>query len=115
MQKNSAVLTVPDNALQWDRGTYHVFVRLDERTYDPRVALPGAREGGRTELLDARVLLGASLAGSFSSSLGPLPALAAVPMTRRVLREVRPGEHVVTTGSHVLKNELFKSRIGSED
>jgi cobalt-zinc-cadmium efflux system membrane fusion protein len=28
---------------------------------------------------------------------------------------IRPGEEVVTTGSHVLKAELFKSRLGSDD
>ncbi len=40
--QNSAALTVPDSSLQFFDGTHRVFVRLDEKTYDPRIALLGA-------------------------------------------------------------------------
>jgi membrane fusion protein, heavy metal efflux system len=112
---SKGALTVPDNALQWDGKSHRVFVRVDDNTYDPRVALLGARASGRTELLDNRALQAASLVGGFASSNGPLPGLASLAVRRRMLREVRPGERVVTTGSHVLKSELLKNRIGGED
>jgi len=32
-----------------------------------------------------------------------------------ILSGVNPGEQVVTTGSHVLKTELFKDRLGKDD
>jgi cobalt-zinc-cadmium efflux system membrane fusion protein len=112
VRRMPAALTVPDGALQWDGGSYRVFVQLDASTYDPRVALVEARSAGRTALRDARVLLAASLAGGFAG--GPLPGLAGLPLSRRALREVRKGERVVTTGSHVLKSEMLKGRIGGE-
>jgi cobalt-zinc-cadmium efflux system membrane fusion protein len=112
--RNAAALTVPDAALQWDSGIHRVFVRLDERTFDPRIALLGTRADGRTELLDARVLQGASLAGSLPIA-GPLPLLVSMPLTLRVLRHVEKKDQVVTTGSHVLKCELHKDRISGED
>jgi cobalt-zinc-cadmium efflux system membrane fusion protein len=115
VSRNVAALTVPDSALQWDGTSHRVFVRINDKTYDPRVALVAAREAGRTKLLDTRMLLGASLAGSFATNLGPLPALAALPASSRLLQDVRAGEKVVTTGSHVLKSEMLKHRIGGED
>jgi cobalt-zinc-cadmium efflux system membrane fusion protein len=113
--RNAAALTVPDSALQWDGTGHRVFVRVNQRTFDPRVALVAARETGRTELLDARLLLGASLVGSLATNLGPLPAVAALPANARLFQAVRSGEEVVTTGSHVLKSEMLKHRIGGED
>jgi cobalt-zinc-cadmium efflux system membrane fusion protein len=113
--RNAAALTVPDSALQWDSGLHRVFVRLDERTFDPRIALLGTRAAGHTELLDARVLLGASLAGTAALPAGPLPFLASLPISRRMLLHVRPGDRVVTTGSHVLKCEMHKDRISGDD
>jgi cobalt-zinc-cadmium efflux system membrane fusion protein len=108
-------LTVPDSALQWDGTGNRVFVRIDDRTYEPRVALVKAREAGRTSLLDSRLLLGPALAGSFATNLGLLPGLATLPVNQRLFREVQSGEQVVTIGSHVLKSEMLKSRIGGED
>jgi hypothetical protein len=62
---------------------------------------------GRIELLDPRVLLAAGLAGS-PTSLGLVAA-------EGFLVPVASGEKVVTTGSHVLKSEMLKSRIGGDD
>jgi cobalt-zinc-cadmium efflux system membrane fusion protein len=113
--RSTAALTVPDNALQWDGTSQRVFVRINEKTYAPRVALVKAREAGRAELIDSRVLLGPALAGGFGTNLGPLPALAALPASRCLLLDVQAGDEVVTTGSHVLKSEMLKHRIGGED
>ena len=33
----------------------------------------------------------------------------------QVLEGVQPGDEVVTTGSHVLRSEMLKERIGGED
>jgi cobalt-zinc-cadmium efflux system membrane fusion protein len=115
VREDAAVLTVPDDALQWDGGFHRVFVRRDEDVYDPRIALVGGRSRGRTQLLDNRALQVAAAAGGFASPSGPLAAFVALPVNDRVLREVRPGEQVVTTGSHVLKSELLKARISGED
>jgi multidrug efflux pump subunit AcrA (membrane-fusion protein) len=115
VQRRGAALTVPDSALQWTDGTHRVFVRTNDTTYEPRIALLGIRAKGRTELLDTRPLWAASLAGSFSSSAGVLPALTSLSFTRRLLQEVKADEQVVTTGSHVLKSELLKNRISGED
>ena len=114
---SKGALTVPDNALQWDGRSHRVFIRLDDKTYDPRVALLGGRSSGQTELLDNRALLAASLVGGFAcAQRGPLPGSWLSPSARRrMLQRVRKGERVVTTGSHVLKSELLKNRIGGED
>jgi cobalt-zinc-cadmium efflux system membrane fusion protein len=112
---NNSALTVPASAIQWDGTSQRVFVQIDEKTYQPRVALVKAHQAGRTELLDSRVLLGPALAGSFATNLGLLPGLAALPASERAFQHVRAGEKVVTTGSHVLKSEMLKSRIGGED
>jgi cobalt-zinc-cadmium efflux system membrane fusion protein len=114
VRSEKAALTVPDDALQWDRGSYRVFVRVKDNVYDPRVALRGQRSGGQTQLLDARTLQAASLLGSFAGVQGPLPGFVALPVTRRVLREVRAGDRVVTTGSQTLQSELVKHRIGED-
>lgn len=108
VQSNGGV-TVPTGAIQWDGHGPRVFVRRDGRTFEPRLALPGASAAGRTELLDPRLLLAAGLAGS------PLTALTWVPAAGGALVPVAPGEKVVTTGSHVLKSEMLKSRIGGDD
>lgn len=109
VQANGGAVTVPSGALQWDGHGQRVFVRRDGKTFDPRLALPGASVAGRTELLDPRALLVAGLAGSPGTMLTWLPAAGSA------LVPVGPGEKVITTGSHVLKSEMLKSRIGGED
>jgi len=102
-------VTVPDDALQWDGRSYRVFVRVDAKTYEPRLVLPGHRAGGRTEVIDPRAVLGAGLLGQRG-----LPAALWIATGREALQGVQPGEAVATTGSHVLKSEMFKGRIASE-
>ncbi len=118
VSRKDKALTVLNSALQWTDGSHRVFVRLNDKTYDPRLAVVGAQKEDRSELLDARMLQGPALAGSFAITLGPLPwlpGLAALPTTRRLLQDVRAGEHVVTTGSHVIMSEMLKHRIGGEE
>ncbi len=106
------IVTVPTEALQWDGQARRVFVRRDEVTFEPRLVLPGATTNGRTELLDPRVVLAAGLPGQ---ALAPWSALGWLRGAQEVLVPVAPGERVVTTGSHVLKSEMLKSRIAGED
>jgi cobalt-zinc-cadmium efflux system membrane fusion protein len=106
------VLTVPTAALQWDGQARRVFVYRDASTYEPRFVLPGTTSGGRTELLDPRLVLAAGLPGQ---GLTPLAAAGWLRAAESVLVPLAPGEKVATAGSHVLKSEMLKSRIGGED
>lgn len=106
------VVTVPTDALQWDGQARRVFVRRDGATFEPRLVLPGATNDGRTELLDPRVVLGAGLPGRV---LAPLAAVGWLRAAEGFLVPVAPGEKVATTGSHVLKSEMLKARIGEAE
>jgi RND family efflux transporter MFP subunit len=104
---------VPDAALQRDGKVHRVFVRQDATTYEPRLVLPGRRWAGSVQLLDARALTGASVVAWGAAH--PLVAACTLRAADAAFAGVRPGEVVVTTGSHVLNSELLKSRIGGED
>jgi cobalt-zinc-cadmium efflux system membrane fusion protein len=78
---NPDALVVPHEAIQTD-GPYHmVFVRIDDRTFHPRLVRTGVRDERVTE----------------------------------VQGDLQPDDLVVTTGSHVLKTELFKDRLAGEE
>jgi cobalt-zinc-cadmium efflux system membrane fusion protein len=79
-EKQSAV-AVPTDAVQEDSGTQFVFVKVDEKSFQPRKVKLGLRHASFIEIESG----------------------------------VQAGEEVVTTGSHVLKSELFKSRLGSDE
>jgi cobalt-zinc-cadmium efflux system membrane fusion protein len=81
--RSTKAVVVPDGAVQWDGKAHCVFVRVDEKTYYPRLVRPGTTADGVTPLLPDS--------------------------------NVRAGEKVVTAGSHVLKSEMLKGRIGGED
>src|SRR5207249_452437 len=98
--RSPRALTVPDQAVQWDGRAHRVFVRRDSQTFTPQVVLPGARAGGYTELRDSRVLLAAGTAGLLGA--GALQAACALAAGHDLFGGPRPGEDVVTTGSHVL-------------
>jgi cobalt-zinc-cadmium efflux system membrane fusion protein len=110
-------LAVPDRAVQWDGTSHRVFVRSDVKTYAPRLVLPGVRAAGYTELLEVRALQAVGAAGLLASpgGHGALLAASALPSQRGVLAGVAPGEAVVTVGSHALKSEMVKERIGGEE
>jgi hypothetical protein len=61
--------------------------------------------------------LPASVLGGLAPTAGfaPLRVAAALKVAAAVLAGVRPGESVVTTGSHALKSEMLKDRIAGED
>jgi cobalt-zinc-cadmium efflux system membrane fusion protein len=102
-------VVVPDEAVQQDSeagaAIHFVFVQVDPVTYQPRKVKLGVRYGGYTQILpDDR-------SGEFVLTTGGGAEIAIGLATRGV----RSGEMVVTTGSHVLKAELFKSRLGEGD
>lgn len=111
VQSNGQTTTVPTSAVQWDGQGRRVFLQLDEKTYEPRLVLPGIRAGGRTQLLDPRLLLGPTLVGDPVCWMRVGWAASA----QQLLLPVQVGEKVVTTGSHILKSEMLKSQIGGED
>jgi cobalt-zinc-cadmium efflux system membrane fusion protein len=103
---------VPDAAVQRDGKVHRVFVRQDATTYAPRLVVPGRRWGGYTQLHDTRPLVAATAVGWGTS---PVATVCAVRAADAAFEGVRPGEAVVTSGSHVLNSELLKHRIGGED
>ncbi len=109
------VLTVPESAIQYDGKSNLLFVRLDSKTFDPRLVLPGTKTGGHVELQESAALIPAGLAGALAGPVDPLHAALGLHFTAPLLTTPRPGDPVVTTGSHVLRAELLKSRIGGED
>lgn len=82
-------LTIPEEAVQDEEGIHVVFVQKSPTTFESRLVKVGIRD--------------------------------VVPMAGRdvpcvqVLEGLEAGDRIVTTGSHALKAELLKSRIGSED
>jgi cobalt-zinc-cadmium efflux system membrane fusion protein len=114
VQRQYAV-TVPTGALQWDGKCFRVFVRRDEKTFDPVLVLPGTRQRGRTQLLDPRPVQAAGLAGFLAAPGGPWQALAGLRAGNTILVPIEPGAQVVNAGSHVLKSEMLKSLIGAEE
>jgi cobalt-zinc-cadmium efflux system membrane fusion protein len=114
LQRQPAV-TVPTAALQWDGKSHRVFIRRDEKTFEPLLVLPGARQGGRTQILDPRPVQFAGLASFLAAPAGPWQALAGWRAGDAILVPLRPGTSVATAGSHVIKSEMQKSRIGGED
>ncbi len=118
VREQKAAVTVPAEALHWDGGTSMVFVKIpgSEADFDARFVTPGLREGKQVEVSAALSMptLTSLFAGQLASSGGmaPLNAAATLQLTRF---GVAPGEEVATTGSHALKAELFKDRIGAAD
>jgi len=95
-------LAVPQEALQWEGCSHVVFVREDGG-FQVRRVRPGLRHDGFIEVqprLSAR--LDPTCLFSKDGFVEILPGLAA-------------GETIVTIGSHVLKSELFKDRLGSAE
>jgi hypothetical protein len=113
--RNPRALTVPSEAVQWDGRAHRVFVRRDSQTYTPRVVLTGYRAGGSTEVRHAREFQGAGTVGLLAAPAGPVQAAGALLAGADLFGGLRPGDRVVTTGSHVLKSELLKDRIGGEE
>src|SRR5262249_53002866 len=107
-------VTVPTSALQWDGRCYRVFVRRDDKTFEPLLVLPGTRQGNRTQLHDPRAVQYAGLAGWLAAPDGPWQALAASRGGETILTPLEPGARVATAGSYVLKSEMQKGRIGGE-
>jgi cobalt-zinc-cadmium efflux system membrane fusion protein len=107
--------TVPTAALQWDGKCYRVFVRRDKKTFEPVLVLPGAVKANRTEVLDPRPIQFAGLPGWLATSTGPWQALAGWQGGSAILTPLEPGATVATSGSHVIKAEMQKNRIGGED
>lgn len=106
-------VTVPDAAVQWDGEARRVFVRRDNKTFEPRIVLTGTSRDERTELLDPRNLLPVALAGQLGGgTLGTLGLLAAC---NEFLVPVVSGDVVATEGSNVLKSEMLKGRIGGDE
>jgi cobalt-zinc-cadmium efflux system membrane fusion protein len=106
-------VTVPDASIQWDGEARRVFVRRDDKTFEPRIVLTGASRARRTELLDPQSLLPASLAGQIGcDTLGTLGLVAAC---NELLVPVTSGDVVATEGSNVLKSEMLKGRIGGDE
>jgi multidrug efflux pump subunit AcrA (membrane-fusion protein) len=107
--------TVPASALQWDGKSFRVFVKKDDKTFEPMLVLPGVRKGERTELLDPRPVQAAGMVGWLAAPAGPWQALAGWRGGDAVLVPLPQGARVATAGSHVLKSEMLKSRIGGEE
>jgi cobalt-zinc-cadmium efflux system membrane fusion protein len=114
VQRQLAV-TVPTSAIQWDGKSYRVFVRRDEKTFEPLLVLPGTRQGDRTQVHDPRPVQYAGLAGWLAGPGGPWQALAAWRGGEAILTPLPPGARVAASGSYVLKSEMQKGRIGGED
>jgi multidrug efflux pump subunit AcrA (membrane-fusion protein) len=108
-------VTVPSSAMQWDGQCFRVFVRRDARTFEPVLVLPGVRQGDRTQVLDPRPVQYAGLAGWLAAPAGPWQALAAWRAGDSILVPLEPGTNVAAAGSHVIKSEMLKSRIGGEE
>jgi membrane fusion protein, heavy metal efflux system len=110
-------VAVPDAAVQWEAGKAMVFVRQSPTEYLPRPVLLGLRQGGYTQVLGPLPVVGASSVSLLASpgGAGPLLAASALFSDSAALEGVRPGDEVVTTGSHVLRSEMLKERIGGED
>jgi cobalt-zinc-cadmium efflux system membrane fusion protein len=115
--RRGKALVVPAQAVQWSGGSYRVFVRLDEKEFQPRLVLPGTRANGYVELLDPGTLLATGALGGLLSpdGYGALRVAAGLKVGATVLAGVRRGESVVTTGSHALNAEVQKDRIAGEE
>lgn len=81
VRRNPHAVAVPAEAVQRDRQTPLVFVRVSDGEYEARPVQTGVSEDGFTEILSG----------------------------------ISVGEVVVTRGSHVLKSEWLKDRIGEPD
>jgi cobalt-zinc-cadmium efflux system membrane fusion protein len=114
VQRQYAV-TVPVSALQWDGKSFRIFVRRDEKTFEPVLVLLGTRQGKRTQLLDPRSVQAAGLAGALAAPAGPWQALAGLRASNAILVPLEPGTQVATAGSHVLKSQMLRNLIGAEE
>jgi multidrug efflux pump subunit AcrA (membrane-fusion protein) len=120
VRNEPAVLTVPDTAIQFDGKGHMVFVRCEDsekpnQRFCPRLVLTGNRAAGYTELLDSSALLPTQTIGLLAGSGGLLPTVGSWHVLEPLLTPLRPGDAVVTTGSYVLRSELLKTRIQSEE
>lgn len=114
VRETAKAVSVPDEAIQWNGQGHWLFVKetATDKKYQPRLVVPGTSRRGRTELLDPRLLQAASAVGLFGA---PLVGTTVLPVSEAVLQRVGPGAVVVTTGSHALKAELLKDRIGGAE
>jgi cobalt-zinc-cadmium efflux system membrane fusion protein len=113
--RSQPAVTVPDGAIQFDGKGHLLFVQAGTRTFLPRLVLPGLRSGGYTEVFDSRALLPAQAFALLATPGGCWQAAASWPALEPLLTTPQPGDPVVTLGSHILRSELLKSRIGAED
>ena len=113
--RKQASVTVPASALQWDGQCFRVFVRRDPKTFEPVLVLPGIRKGERTQLIDPRPVRYAGLVGWLAAPAGPWQALAGWRGGGSILVPLAPGAKVASSGSHVIKSEMQKSRIGGDE